>query len=139
MCVAKETTGNQQQCWRLCGDMNVAHMHIFWSCQGIIGYWDKIWWGLRKIIGYEIPKSCMILYLGNLTQDTIRKEDEYLVEVLLLASKKAITRLWYKTEPPTVEQWVSTVEEMYVIEKITHKPQLQETQFQEKMVKMHRL
>ena len=64
----------------------------------------------------------MILHLGNLTQDIIRKEDEYLVEVLLSASKKAITRLWYKTEPPTVEQWVSTVEEIYVMEKITHKP-----------------
>ena len=63
--------------------------------------WDKIWRGLRKILGYEIPKSDKVLYLGNLTQDIIRKEDEYLVKVLLLASKKAITRLWYKAEPPT--------------------------------------
>ena len=105
----KETVSNQQPCWRMCGHMDVAHMHIFWSCQKIIGYWDKIWRGLRKVIGYEIPKFCKVLYLGNLTQDIIQKEDEYLVKVLLSASKKAITRLWYKAEPPTVEQWVSTV------------------------------
>ena len=67
-----------------------------------------------------------------MTQDMIQKQDEYLIKVLLSPSKKAITRLWYKAEPPTVEQWVSTVEEIFVMEKITHKLRLQETQFLEK-------
>lgn len=46
-----------------------------------------LWQGLRKM-GDEIPKSCKILYLGNLTQDIIRKEVEYLLKILLSASKK---------------------------------------------------
>lgn len=50
--------------------------------------------------------------------------------LLLSASKKAITRLWYK-----VEKWVCTVEEIFVMEKLTHKLRLQETQFNEKWEK----
>ena len=72
------------------------------------------------------------LYLGNLNQDIIKKEDEYIVKVLLSASKKGITRLWYKVEPPTREQWMCIVEEIFVMEKITHKLRLQESQFESK-------
>ena len=117
----------QQPCWRACGHMDADHTHIFWSCQKLKGYWDKIWRGLQKIIGYGIPKTCKILYLGNLTQDTIQKEDEYLVKVLLSASKKTITRMWYKVDSRTEEQWMCTVEEILVMEKITHKLRLQDT------------
>lgn len=98
--IKKGAVSIQQPCWRACGHMDADHTHIFWSCQKLKGYWDKIWRGLQKIIGYEIPKTCKILYLGNLTQDTIQKEDEYLVKVLLSASKKTITRMWYKVDPP---------------------------------------
>ncbi len=49
-----------------------------------------------------------------------------------MASKKAITRLWYKEEPLTEERWLCIVEETYVMEKLTHKLRLQETQFNEK-------
>ena len=54
---------------------------------------------------------------------------------MLSASKKAITRLWYKTEPPTKEQWLCAVEEIYVKEKLTHQLRPQETQFSEKWEK----
>ena len=129
--VRKETVGNQQPCWRLwtheCGPY--AYFLVLPKDNRILG---QNMAGLIKIIGYKIPKSCKILYLGNMTQDMIQKQDEYLIKVLLSPSKKAITRLWYKAEPPTVEQWVSTVEEIFVMEKITHKLRLQETQFLEK-------
>ena len=42
-------------------------------------------------------------------------------------------------EPPTEEQWVCIVEELFVMEKITHKLRLQETQFEDKWEKMDRL
>ena len=47
--IRKESVCNQQPCWRLYGHMDVAHMHIFRSCQKIIGYWDKIWWGTQIV------------------------------------------------------------------------------------------
>ena len=50
-----------------------------------------------------------------------------LVKVLLAASKKAITRLWYKADPPICEQWLNIVEEIFVMEKETLKLSKQET------------
>ena len=73
--------------------------------------------------------------MGNLTQDNTQREDIYLVKVLLAASKKAITRLWYKADPPTREQWLSIVEEIFVMEKLTHDLRLQETLFLERWEK----
>ena len=67
---------------------------------------------------------------GN-TRQTTQREDLYLVKVLLAASKKAITRRWYKAEPPTYEQWLSIVEDIFVMEKLIHNLRLQEEQFLE--------
>ena len=58
-----------------------------------------------------------------------------LVKVLLAASKKAITRLWYKADPPICEQWLNIVEEIFVMEKVTPKLSEQETLFLEKWEK----
>ena len=46
--------------------------------------------------------------------------------------KKAITRKWCKVEPPTVEQWMEIVEEIHIMEKMTYRLRLQETQYEEK-------
>lgn len=67
-----------------------------------------------------------MLYLGNLTEETVLKEDTYLVKVLLAASKVRITRKWYGKEYPTQRQWLDIVEKMFVMEKLTQnkKPNL---------------
>ena len=59
----------------------------------------------------------------------------YLVKILLAASKKAITRLWYKPEPPVREQWLGIVEEIFGMEKMTYKLRLQEDLFLKKWEK----
>lgn len=43
--------------------------------------------------------------------------------------------MWYRVDPPTEEQWMCTVDEIFVMEKITHKLRLQETQFEDKCEK----
>lgn len=119
----------------LCGNINVDHEHIFWNCPKISTYWDDVWLEIKTILSYEIPKTNVVLYLGNLTHDNTQGEDMYLVKILLAASKKAITRLWYKPEPPVREQWLGIVEEIFVMEKLTHKLRLQEDLFLEKWEK----
>lgn len=90
---------------------------------------------MSEILGYALPKTCIVLYLGNLTQDIIRGEDKYLVMVLLAASKKAVTRLWNKPNPPTQKQWLGIVEEIYEMEKLTHILRIQEVLFDVKWEK----
>ena len=55
----------------------------------------------------------MFEVIGDMTQENTHGDNGYLVKVLLAASKKAITRLWYNNNPPTCEQWLCIVEEIY--------------------------
>ena len=125
----------QNSCWRLCGQAEADHTHVFWKCQKMEDYWEGVWSVLREILGYEIPKTCLVLYLGNIPQEEVQGRDKYLVKVLLVASRKAITRAWYKLDPPTREQWLSIVEEIYDMERFTHTLRMREEQFQGKWEK----
>ena len=112
--------------------MDAGHEHVFWSCPKIAKYWEDIWSIIKEILNYELPKTSEVLYLGNLTHENTYGDDLYLVKVLLAASKKAITRLWHKETPPTCEQWLCIVEEIYVMERFTHRLRIQEERFLEK-------
>ena len=73
---------------------------------------------IKGILGYAIPKECKVMYMGNI-KDYVTDNDRYLTKILLITSKKAITRNWYKTEPPTIAQWLEIIREIYTMEKIT--------------------
>lgn len=44
---------------------------------------------------------------------------------MITAAKKNITRHWLLPEPPTVKEWTDTIEDIYLMEKITHSLNLQ--------------
>ena len=71
---------------------------------------------LKQILGFEVPKSSLVLYLCKFQKENIIVSDVYLIKILLVASKKAITRHWCKETPPTKK-------------KLTNKLRLQEAQF----------
>ncbi len=81
--------------------------------------------------------SYMVLYLCNFNsiREIIRVRDKYLIKILLIASKKAIMRKWGKEDPPSQDQWIGIVEEIYTMEKLTHRLKLQQTQLEEKWEK----
>lgn len=100
----------QQVCWRLCGCVEADHTHIFWSCAKMTLYWQNVNTALKNVMGYEIPSTCSVMYLGNI-EKVIMKEDLYLTKVLLAASKKAVTRNWLNAAAPSQEQWMDIVKE----------------------------
>lgn len=63
---------------------------------------ENIHVAVQNVLGYEIPNTCLVMYLGNIKGVVIRK-DIYLSTVLFGANKKAITRHWLKISPPKQE------------------------------------
>lgn len=71
-----------------------------------------------SIIGFEINHDFCTIYLGNISP-TIRATDKYFIKIMLVASKKAITRRWLSKESPSKEEWIAIVKEIYDMEKLT--------------------
>ena len=125
---------NQGTCWRYCGTNEAHHSHVFWECGMLQPYWAAIHENISKILGYGIPKEFDVMYLGNLAEH-IGDEDIYLARILMVAAKKAITRLWLQATPPTERQWVGIIGEIKVMEKMTYKLRVKEGLFEKRWEK----
>ena len=132
--IKSSQTSTPQQCWRLCGSFEANHAHIFWNCQKLNKYWKEVGTTLAKILGYEIPNNCIVMYLGNIP-DYVNKEDVLLVKVILAASRKAITKKWLKPDPPTQEDWINITKEISIMEKMTHNLRLKRPKYEKQWKK----
>ena len=75
----------------------------------------------------DIPLDFKTLYLEHIPQSWL-KGDKRLINVMLLAGKKSVTRKWLLPECPTIITWRDIVTEIYRMEKITaHVNQRMET------------
>jgi len=99
------------------------------------GYWDDVWTVLKWILGYEVPNTFEVLYLGNLTRSIVQYGDQYLVRRLIASTKKAITRKWLQEEPPTANDWLEVVGEILHMERLTHVLRLKLPEFEKKLLK----
>ena len=50
--------------------------------------------------------------------------------IMMVASKKALTRKWLKTEVPTVDDWINVVFTVYVMEKLSFSLRLEADKFE---------
>ena len=110
------------------------HSHVFWLCPKITTFWDDIHLITCRILGYDVSKSCKLLYLGIILGNVL-KDDKYILKIILVACKKAITRKWYKADPPTQEDWRKIMDEIHTMEQLTHKIRTQEDQCRRKWEK----
>lgn len=77
-----------------------------------------------------IPFEFMTLCLG-LKPDTEKgPENKYMYNILLLSSKKAITRKWLVKDSPTIEDWIKVVQDIFIMEKLTFILRLEQDKFE---------
>lgn len=63
--------GDGSSCWRLCGENNANHFHIFWSCQVLVPYWQEIHKQVNNVFGSSIPLRCDTIYMGDIQLDGV--------------------------------------------------------------------
>ena len=117
------------RCWRLCGENKANHFHIFWECPSIIPYWQDLQKCMKKILKVEFPFTFMNMYLGKGNQEITNSGDKYILRTMLVASKKAVTRKWLKTESPKREDWLDVMHNIYMMEKLTFSLRLELDKF----------
>ena len=74
------------------------------------------------------------MYLGSLN-DYVPEKDRYSTKILLVTCKKAITRIWCKTEAPNKNQWLEIMRDVYTMERMTYQLRLKEGLFMSKWEK----
>lgn len=47
--------------------------------------------------------------MGDFFSDGWNKSDKKLIQNLLAAGKKAVTRKWLKPDPPTIDEWIEII------------------------------
>uniref|UniRef100_A0A3Q2X1G0 Reverse transcriptase zinc-binding domain-containing protein n=1 Tax=Haplochromis burtoni TaxID=8153 RepID=A0A3Q2X1G0_HAPBU len=109
---------NSPACWRNCGNQSANHYHIFWDCSILRDYWREIHKALQDIFKCEIPLESKTMFFGYIPQEW-PKYDKHLVNILLVACKKSITRKWLSPESPNISTWMEITMEIYNMEKIT--------------------
>lgn len=87
-------------CWRQCGDLPADHCNP--------SYWLETVTEVKSMLAYEINDSFVTLYSGNIPAEC-NTRDKNNLQILLGASKKAITKKWFNKEPPTKAEWITTV------------------------------
>ncbi|CAJ1058984.1 unnamed protein product [Xyrichtys novacula] len=135
--IKNKQLGQQQHCWRQCGQLNANHSHIFWSCTKIQTFWDEVLRVMGKVFGYNLPKDPRFIYLGLILEDVMGKEDIYLFKILSLAAKKAITRTWLRTDPPELSDWLTIVEEIRSMEQMTYRLRIKAELYAVRWTKWH--
>lgn len=86
-----------------------AKPHRFWSWMKIQPLWDGIHSVLGEVLGYKIPRSCLILYLGHV-EETVHVGDQHLVKIILAAWLKAIIKNCLKTGAWDYKQWLTIID-----------------------------
>ena len=126
--ISSRQMNTQQSCWRLCNSVDPNHTHVFWSCSKIQPYWDHIHAVLCEVLGYKIPRTCLVLYLGHI-EGSVHKGDQYLTKILLAAAKKAITKNWLQPVAPVYRQWLSIICDIQTMERLTYRLKTKEDSF----------
>lgn len=116
-------TKSIQMSWS-CGYSEVHPYHIFWNCLKIETFWKNIWKNIKELLRLQIPRTCIALYLGDMSENIIGN-DRYLFKLFTVAAKEAITRKWLQADPPTVDDWLNIIKDIHEMERLTFVLRLQ--------------
>lgn len=90
----KRHQGSGTNCWRMCGSDVANHYHLFWDCPKLSPFWHDIHDCLEYIFQIAIQFDVSAMYFCTMALQVQSKADKYLMKILLIGAKKAITRKW---------------------------------------------
>lgn len=112
---SKFATDRSPNCWRGCGTPgNMAH--LWWNCPKIKLFWKGVIGIIEEITGKVIkynPWDC--LFHGS--EGGKKRYKSSLMPVPLNSAKNVIPKKWQEVEAPKIRDWITRVNETFLLEK----------------------
>ena len=96
--------------------MDPNHTQVFWSCTKT-RFWDHIQCAVQ---GSRIQNPPLVLYLGHMG-GTVQKGDQYLIEILLAAAKKAICKNRLQSAAADYSQCLNNIGDIQTMGRLTYR------------------
>lgn len=101
-------------------------LHIWWDYSKIRGFWNKIFYLIRRVTGIPVTKSPQIALL-NVHAPKTPKYTQKLISFMLLGAKITIAKAWKQTKVSLTAakrkiSWIMSQEKMVSSIMNTHKP-----------------
>uniref|UniRef100_A0A8C5LT01 Reverse transcriptase domain-containing protein n=1 Tax=Leptobrachium leishanense TaxID=445787 RepID=A0A8C5LT01_9ANUR len=106
-------------CWR-CETDRGTYLHTWWSCPSLTPFWTQVRDAILQITDEDLPLTpeCFLLLhlpfpLKNLKRSVLL--------LMIFAAQAMIPALWKTTRTPTVQEWITRVEEYRSIDQLDAK------------------
>ena len=85
----------------------------------MVPFWRSVHSVLEAVFGVDIPFDFKTMYLADLEGLQFVKQDQYLLRVLLVASKKALTKNALLTNVISIiNEWIDLIYSIFITERI---------------------
>ena len=102
-----------------CKQSPADHMHMFWSCPRLSGFWAAIFDTLNRVLGAALdPIPLTALFGVPLTQLTIPKTSKQVIAFSTLLARRLILLKWTHPAPPTHNRWIHEILHCIRLERI---------------------
>ena len=103
-----------------CGAADGTFFHMMWECAPIRKFWSEVTAFISSLT--EIPNICNPLrcLLGHIDDETISKNMQTFLRIVLFYAKKSITFHWKSPSLPTITFWLTTINRAIPLYKMTY-------------------
>uniref|UniRef100_A0A8C5HT91 Reverse transcriptase domain-containing protein n=1 Tax=Gouania willdenowi TaxID=441366 RepID=A0A8C5HT91_GOUWI len=114
---SKYRTGTSPNCPK-CKSCIGTRFHCLWECKKVQTFWRAVCLSVSKATGQQVSVDPLMCLLGKIPASL--KNNENVIQSLLMLARKAIMVKWVGEDPPSISVWKSLISEVVTLEKLGH-------------------
>ena len=103
-----------------CGVQEGSFWHMVWSCPMIQRYWGRVAGILGTVSQLHVPTDPLVLLLSHLEETQGDRYSKLFLTFSLFYARREILLKWRAAEPPTVEAWTQSINNVLPLYRITY-------------------